>query len=139
MLEQVLNHIHNRFEVDEIHGTFTVADGTLPLFLQEGQYYWVEGSVFNDGLHQHPATGMTDETFKGTVTSMAVPRALVELSERIADWQRKHGEAAEGPYQSESFGGYSYSKKSGAGGSAGTTDGWRAAFRSDLNPWRKLA
>ena len=76
MLEQVIIHIHNRFEVKRIEGTFTIADGELPLFLQDGQYYWIEGSIFNDGLHQYPETGMTDETFKGTVISMAVPTRL---------------------------------------------------------------
>lgn len=139
MLEEIIRHIHNRFEVGKISGTFTVEGGRLPLFLPEGQYYWIEGSVFNDGLHQQEATDLTDETFKGTVIAMAVPKALVELANRIEAWQQKHGEAAEGPYQSESFGGYSYTKKTGSGGSDGTTDGWRAAFRSDLNPWRKLA
>ena len=133
-------HIHNRFEVGRISGTFTVSDGRLPLFLQDGQYYWIEGSVFNDGLHQQEALDLVDETFNGTVIAMAVPKALVELARRIGDWQEKHGGAAEGPYQSESFGGYSYTRKDFSGGSDGSTvDGWRAVFRSDLNPWRKLS
>lgn len=139
MLEQIIWHIHNRFEVDEISGTFTVADGKLPLFLKPGQYFWVEGSVFNDGLHQHEALDMTDETFDGKVIAMAVPSAVIELSDRIRKWQEKNGDAAEGPYQSESFGGYSYTKAKGSGGSEGTTSGWRSVFRSELNPWRKLS
>lgn len=139
MLEQVILHIHNRFEVGRISGTFTVTDGKLPLFLKPGQYFWIEGSTFNDGLHQHEVLDLTDETFDGKVIAMAIPSAVIELSDRIRKWQEDNGAAAEGPYQSESFGGYSYTKAKGSGGSEGTTSGWRSVFRSELNPWRKLS
>lgn len=141
MLERVLNHIHNRFERGRIHGTFTIEDGELPLFLLDGQHYWIEGSVFNDGLHQHPETGLTDETFRGTIIAMAVPRALLELVDEIEDWQSRNGSVADGPYQSESFGGYSYTKGTGgsSGSGAGGLSGWQAQFASRLNPWRKLS
>lgn len=140
MLEKVLTYIHNRFERDRISGTFTVEDGELPLFLLEDQYYWVEGSVFNDGLHQHPAHDLRDETFRGTITSMAVPKALLDIVDEIEDWQERNGQVADGPYQSESFGGYSYTKAStgGSGDSAAPT-GWQAQFGPRLIPWRKLS
>ena len=138
MLEQVLRHLNNWFLVEIHEGTFTVENGSITLpFLQTNQYFRICGSVFNDGLHQYPAADMTDETFAGTVWALAVPKAVVTLSEDIAAWQEKNGEAAASPYQSESFGGYSYTKRS-AGSDSGTLNGWQDAFRGRLNDWRKL-
>ena len=138
-LEQVLQHLNNWFLVpDGIHtGKFTVQDGgiTLP-FLQEGQYFRVVGSVFGDGVYQYPASGLKEETFDGAIWSLAVPQAVVNLAEEIEAWQAKNGEAAAGPYQSESFGGYTYSKAVDA--ATGGAVSWQAAFRSRLNDWRKL-
>ena len=138
MLEQVLRHLNNWFLVEIYEGTFTVENGSIALpFLQNNQYFRVCGSVFNDGLHQYPAADLTDETFTGTVWALAVPKAVVTLSEDIAAWEKKNGEAAASPYQSESFGGYSYTKRS-AGNDSGTLNGWQDAFRGRLNDWRKL-
>lgn len=138
MLEQVLRHLNNWFLVEIHEGTFTVENGSITLpFLLTNQYFRICGSVFNDGLHQYPATDLTDETFAGTVWALAVPKAVVALSEDIAAWQEKNGEAVASPYQSESFGGYSYTKRS-AGNDSGTLNGWQDAFRGRLNDWRKL-
>lgn len=138
MLEQVLRHLNNWFLVEIREGTFTVENGSITLpFLQTNQYFRICGSVFNDGLHQYPSTDLTDETFTGTVWALAVPKAVVALSEDIASWQEKNGEAVASPYQSESFGGYSYTKRS-AGNDSGTLNGWQDAFRGRLNDWRKL-
>ena len=140
MLEQVLTHLHNWFQVDIRHGTYTIRDGgvTLP-FLQDGQYFRIIGSLFNDGLHQYGPSMelLQDETFDGAVWALAVPKSVVELAGEIATWQEKYGAIIDSPYTSESFGGYSYSKASGAGDSAGS-GGWQAAFRARLNPYRKL-
>lgn len=138
MLEQVLRHLNNWFLVEIHEGPFTVENGSIALpFLQTNQYFRICGSVFNDGLHQYPSTDLTDETFTGTVWALAVPKAVVTLSEDIAAWQEKNGEAVASPYQSESFGGYSYTKRS-AGNDSGTLNGWQDAFRGRLNDWRKL-
>ena len=87
MLEEVLRHLNNWFLVpDGIHsGEFIVQDGRLTLpFLQDGQYFRVVGSVFNDGLHQYPANDMTGETFTGAVWVLAVPKAVIALADEIA-------------------------------------------------------
>ena len=136
MLEEVLREVNNWFLVpDSIHaGEFTVQNGRLTLpFLQEGQYFRVVGSVFNDGLHKYPAKDMTGETFDGAVWALAVPKAVIALADEIAAWQEKNGEA--GPYTSESFGGYSYSK---ATNSSGVAVGWKDVFKSRLNTWRRI-
>jgi hypothetical protein len=138
MLEQVLRHLNNWFLVGIHEGTFTVENGSIALpFLLTNQYFRICGSVFNDGLHQYPATDLTDETFTGTVWVLAVPKAVVVLAEDIAAWEEKNGEAVASPYQSESFGGYSYTKRS-VGSDSGALNGWQDAFRGRLNDWRKL-
>lgn len=137
MLEQVLQHINNWFLVpDGIHsGEFTVQDGRLTLpFLQTGQYFRIVGSVFNDGLHQYSEGGMINETFNGAVWALAIPKAVITLSEEITAWNEKNG--APGPYTSESiFGQYSYTKATNASGAA---VGWQDVFKSRLNAWRRI-
>ena len=138
MLEQVLRHLNNWFLVEIHEGTFTVENGSIALpFLQTNQYFRICGSVFIDGLHQYPAVDLTDETFTGSVWALAVPKAVIDLSVEIEAWQEKNGEAVASPYQSESFGGYSYTKR-GVGNDSGTLSGWQDAFRIRLNNWRKL-
>ena len=139
MLEQVLMHLKNWFLVrGGIHeGTYTIEDGgiTLP-FLENGQYFRICGSVFNDGLHQYPASDLKEETFDGTVWALAVPQAVIDLSTEIESWQTKNGDASVSPYQSESFGGYQYSKATDSASGGAVT--WQSAFRSRMNAWRKL-
>lgn len=136
MLETVLQNLNNWFLVpDGVHaGEFTVQGGQLTLpFLQTGQYFRVVGSVFNDGLHQYPVADLTDETFTGSVWALAVPKAVIELAEEIDAWQTKNGDP--GPFTSESFGGYSYSKATNASGMA---VGWQDVFKSRLNDLRRI-
>ena len=139
MLEQVLMNIRRWFPVEGgIHsGTFTIKDGgvTLP-FLADGQYFRICGSVFNDGLHQYNVLDLTDETFTGTIWALAIPKAVIALADEIQKWQEKNGEASVRPYQSESFGGYSYSKATDSASGGAVT--WQSAFRSRLNAYRKL-
>jgi hypothetical protein len=138
MLEDVLAYIHNRFEVGESTGTFTVSDGTLDAGGQEGQYVWVEGSVFNDGLHQVGDTDLADEEFTGRVVFLAVPKAVVSIAEEAAAWVEANADALGGAYKSESFGGYTYTKdiRTNADGSGQAE--WQAKFGPRLRRWRKL-
>lgn len=140
MLEQILDFIHNYFEVEIIEGNFSIVDGALVVDgLQEGQYYKIVGSVFNDGVHQYPSQDLTDEQFHGQVWAMAVPPSFMALCAEIQEWQNKYGAQTLSPYQSESFGGYSYSK--GAGSTASGTAvllGWQDVFGRRLNHWRKI-
>lgn len=141
MLERVLVHIHNRFERSYASGTWTIEGGELPFPpALDGQYVWIEGSVFNDGLHQCPMEDLEDETFTGRIVLLAIPKALLDLVDEIEDWQDRNGQVADGPYQSESFGGYSYTRgASGSADSGSTLTGWQAHFSSRLIPWRKLS
>lgn len=145
MLEQILMEIHNWFRVrDDVNGiypgTYTIENGGIALpFLRDGQYFRIMGSVFNDGLHRYgpDMETLADETFDGTIWALAVPKTVISLAGEIADWQKKYGAAADSPYTSESFGGYSYTK-AGVANESGGSGGWQAAFRARLNPYRKL-
>lgn len=138
MLEEVLRHLRNWFLIPGgVHeGTFTVGPSGLALpFLADGQYYRICGSVFNDGLHRCGEGGFTAETFTGTVWALAVPKALVELAGEIEAWQTKNGEASSGPYSSESFGGYSYTRATDR--DTGEPVTWQSAFKKRLDPYRR--
>lgn len=135
MLEQILLEMNNAFVVpDGAHpGEYSITESGIALpFLVDGQYFWIQGSVFNDGLHQYPASDLTDEDFTGCVYALAVPRAVVALADEIAAWAGKNHPTA---YTSESFGGYSYSKSTNENGVAA---GWQDVFRARLNRWRKM-
>lgn len=134
MLETVLMYLNNWFVVGRYDDTYTIEDGgiTLP-FLVNGQYFRIVGSLFNDGVYQYPAE-LTDETFDGSVWALSIPKALLSTVEEITAWTAKNGE--NGPYTSESFGGYSYSK---ATNSKGLAVGWRDMFAAQLAPWKKPA
>lgn len=135
MLEQVLDYIHNYFEKERMLGTYTVSSGTLRIdSLQDGQYFRICGSVFNDGVYQYPAYSLIDEQFTGEVWALAVPPSVVKLTDEISDWVTRNADVLDSPYQSESFGGYSYSKATGTNG----TLSWQSQFASRLNRWRKI-
>lgn len=139
MLEELLRALRNRFVRGKATGRVRVEGGALVppagLALADGQYYRVQGSVFNDGLHQWPACDLTDEEFVGTVWALAVPQAVLDLADEIEAWRAEHESELDGPYQSESFGGYSYTRVMGADGRPLT---WRDQFRARMDPWRKL-
>ncbi len=138
MLEQILGHIHNWFRVGVYPGEYAIQDGgiTLP-FLKDCQYFRIIGSVFNDGLHKYgPDMEMlTDETFNGAVWALAIPKTVITLADEMSDWEAENGKAASGVYQSESFGGYQYSKQTGANGGQITVFD---VFSKRLRPYRRL-
>lgn len=139
MLTELCQEIRNWFERAKYFGEFTVEGGELSVdFLQDGQYFRIIGSLFNDGVHKYPASDLTDEVFEGAIWSMAVPPSVVALAEEIEDWQAKYGDTIAKPYQSESFGGYSYTMKTSGTDGGNTASSWQGAFASKLSKWRKL-
>lgn len=136
MIDQLCRELNNFFEKEIILDTFTISGGTIELPLQSGQYFRIVGSVFNDGVYKYDdSLELTDETFEGAVWAMAVPKQLEALSEEISQWIIDNGKELNSPYQSESFGGYSYSLKNGYAGDGDLT--WQSHFASRLNVWRK--
>ena len=138
MLTDLCQELHNWFELERHSGEFVIEEGVLSAsFLQEGQYFRIIGSVFNDGVWQYGTNTLTDETFDGSVWALAIPPAVLSLNEEIDEWISAYGAASVGPYASESFGGYSYTKESSSGSGADKST-WQGAFRSRLNRWRKI-
>ena len=138
MLTEICAELRNYFEVPNGRhfGNFTISGGSIaPLdFLQEGQYFRIIGSVFNDGVYQYPATSLTDEVFEGAVWAMALPPSIIALAAEIKAYNDSDAGKAI-PYISENFGGYSYTKATDANGAP---IGWQKAFASRLNKWRKM-
>lgn len=142
MLTEICQELRNWFDRDmpKWFGEFRITGGTIDLALQSGQYFRIVGSVFNDGVHQYPATDLMDETFQGAVWAMAVPPAVIALADEIDAWQTQYADVLKSPYTSESFGGYSYTRASGSSGGGGSSDmpTWQSTFASKLNRWRKI-
>lgn len=147
MLTELCQELRNWFERKKFFGTFTIEDGQIEVpdgSLQDGQYFRIIGSVFNDGVHKYEpesenAEQLVDEVFEGAIWSMAVPPSVVDLSERISEWETKYGDSVSSPYSSESFGGYSYTKaSSGQGNAVSDNPTWRSTFAGELNKWRKI-
>ena len=87
-------------------------------------------------MDSEDGTWPTGETFTGEIWALAVPGAVIDLAVEIEAWETKNGAVSTGPYQSESFGGYSYTKATDAQTGGAVT--WQSAFRSRLNQWRKI-
>lgn len=139
MLEEILRHLHNWFLLPNgiYTGEYSIDKGGIMLpFLRTGQYFRIVGSLSNDGLYQYPPYGLEDETFNGAIWALAVPRAILDLSDEIAAWREKNSSVLDGPYQSESFGGYSYTKATDQDNGGAVT--WQSAFKRRLNQWRKI-
>lgn len=142
MLEQVLDYIHNYFEIEINNGYFTISDGKLVVdFLQDGQYFKIKGSVFNDGVYKYDSElQLVDETFNGEVWALAIPPAIINIAEEVSKWQEDFGSQTSSPYQSESFGGYSYTKASTTGANGKPTAvTWQSVFGSRLNAYRRIS
>lgn len=151
MLTSICQYLRNWFnrkpdgsDYPKYTGTFSIENGEIVELsdeLAEGQYFRVMGSLFNDGVHQKGDV-LKDETFEGAVWSMGVPPEVVALANDIAAWQEKYGAVdspAMSPYDSESFGGYSYSKQQGyASVGGGMLTAWQAVFDARLKMWRKI-
>lgn len=139
-IKAICDFIHNYFEAEKIEGSFTIAGGELQnVAILENQYFRVQGSVFNDGIYKAPKADLTDETFRGTITLMAVPKDVLDVLTRATQWEADNANTLNSPYTSESFGGYSYTKGTSThkDGSSGQLT-WRDVFGSELKAYRKI-
>lgn len=135
-LTNLCAELRNYFETKKRFGTFTISGGSISPsdFLQDGQYFRIVGSVFNDGVYRYPAHDLVDETFNGAVWAMAVPPAVIDLATEIEEYN-KSDVGKPSPYISENFGGYGYTKATGSNGKVLT---WKSVFADALNRYRKL-
>lgn len=140
MLTDVCQELNNWFDRDQprIYGAFEISGGHIvdedfTNVIKPNQYFRIIGSVFNDGVYKYTdELTLTDELFTGSIWLMAVPKAVISLSDEIDAWVTKYADAANNPYASESFGGYSYTKSNTGTGT------WQSIFGARLSAWRKL-
>lgn len=140
-LTTLCKEVNNYFDSERIFDTFEIKNGgfvqSLPLV--QGQYYAIFDSVFNDGVHKYGDDNdiLTDEKFTGAVWCLKIPADFVALCDKITAWETSNAAALASPFQSESFGGYSYSKASGKDGrTVAYTD--VGEFANALRKWRKI-
>ena len=138
MLSELCAELRNYFcrdAKDKHIGEFTISGGTIAPsdFLQDGQYFAIFGSTFNDGVHQYPAADLTDETFEGSVWAMSVPPDFIQLSADVENYV-ENDEGKPSPFTSESFGGYSYSKAT----DNGAPITWQKVFAKRMNKYRRM-
>lgn len=144
MLTEILGYLKNWFITDRFYGDFKITDGEIAysddkaIALADGQYFRVQGSIFNDGIYKYNSDILPqDEEFTGSIWALSIPQDLVDLSSEIEAWRDKYegvDSSAMSPFNSESFGGYSYSKNA-VGGADG---GWEKVFRNRLARYRKV-
>ena len=151
MLTELCEYLKNwdfKKKAKKYFGSFTIKDGVLSginNMAQNGQYFRIVGSVFNDGVYKNSEDeeALTDETFEGAVWIMAVPKEIIALAAEIEEWQSKYGSVnstSMSPFQSESFKGYSYTKKGGdkTDSNSASYPSWQDAFAARLDMWRKV-
>ncbi len=142
MLNELCQEINNYFDRGQpkFYGEIVIEGGVITNteFTEKvlvGQYFRVIGSVLNDGVYCfNSELSLLDETFNGSIWLMAVPRTVVKLDNEIEEWIEKYGDSSVSPYQSESFGGYSYSKANGDS----TSVTWQDVFAKRLNLYRRI-
>lgn len=150
MLTEICAEIKNFFtyEADKHFGDFSIVDGAVaPSFDIPTDYIRIVGSHKNDGVHVRNKNGnfdLIDEAqFHGAIWVMSPPSEFLALVAEIEDWQNKYGgvnSQSMSPYNSESFGGYSYSKSGASNGSQGNSGGisWQSTYAKRLNIYRRI-
>lgn len=147
MLTQICAELKNYFcqEQDRLIGDFAIENGAITpsISLLTGQFYRIVGSVLNDGVHCQGDLLNDEPEFHGAIWLMRVPADVLALAHDIEIWQQKYGGAdsqSMSPFQSESFGGYSYTKSGGyaSNGTSGEAPTWQKMFANRLAPYRRI-
>lgn len=150
MIGEICNEIKNYFTYtnDKYIGDFTISEGQVsPIIDIPTDYIRIIGSRLNDGVHKVSdlvKKPLQDESWHGAIWVMSPPADFLALVEEIEAWQEKNGNvdsAAMSPFQSESFGGYSYSKGSGGDSQSGASSvpTWQGTFASRLKLYRRIS
>ena len=147
MLTEICAEIKNYFcySRDKHAGKFKIENGTLiPQLDFVTDYFAIFGSRKNNGVHKVVDNDLVDEEeFTGSVWIMSLPADFLALVKEIEDWQKQYGAVdshAMSPFNSESFGGYSYSKSGGAAEASGSVspNSWQTTYANRLNLYRRV-
>ena len=144
-MTDVFQYLRNWFDRNQpkYYGKFIIENGALvgDYKIATGQFYRIIGSALNDGVYIYGQDNLVDETFEGSLWLMAVPKDVRSLITEIDAWVEKYGgvdSANMSPFQSESFGGYSYSKASGSSVSSSSVPTWQSVYADRLGRYKKL-
>lgn len=141
MLTKVCRYLKNFFVKENHIGYITVSDGKVfcdgsEISMQEGQLFALVRTHYVFGTYAY-GDELEDSEFDGAVWIMDVPADVLDAVELMTEWETANGGVDNlSPYQSESFGGYSYTKAS-SGGKVGASVFDIAEFASVLNPYKK--
>lgn len=146
MIDEICREIRNYFtdDKDKRIGNYTIVNNEIlpDLHIPNGQYFRIVGSIFNDGVYKMgDDLQLEPEAFYGAIWLMRPPKSFIELVEDIEQWQAKNGGAdsvAMSPFESESFGGYSYSKSTGSDSNGASGTSWISTYSSRLAQYRKI-
>lgn len=147
MLSEICAEIKNYFtyENDRYVGDFKIEGGVVaPRIDFPTDYIRIVGSRLNNGVHKVSEMRLQDETFHGAIWVMSPPADFLALVSEIESWQEANGKADSAnmsPFQSESFGGYSYSKSStNSNSQAGVSSvpTWQSQYASRLKIYRRI-
>lgn len=127
----VMRQVRNFFDRGYMDGRFTIAGSVLSP-APAAPWIAISGSLYNDGVYPLSGgflAGVTDEVFTGRVWLLYPPKDFLDLCNEMSAYDDKH---PPGAYQSESFGGYSYTRSAGDGGA------WQQAYKDRLTPYRHM-
>ena len=144
MLTEICQYLHNYFDYERHFGDISIVghevfcNGKL-LEIESGQYFALFRHRIPLGVFQKK--DLTDKSFTGAVWLMDVPKAILDADAWADAWKANNmaaGSQTNSVYQSESFGGYSYSKGTNSKGKVGASIFDNAQFAAMLAPYRKL-
>ncbi len=144
-LAMVMAECRNHFPIACTAGLMRLESGVLrlPETLPDCRYVYLSGGTQEDLweasrtldgglLLARDGQAPRDEAFCGRVFCLRPPLNFLSLAEEAEAYRNK---APVGPFLSESFGGYSYTRASGSGG---RPLAWQDALRPQLNAYRRM-
>lgn len=145
MLTEICGYLKNWFDGDIYRGSIKVSEGVIScdgeeITIDPGQYFYLAKPDYKLGVYEYGVDELKDREFDGAVCFMDIPDDVLDLAKDITDWMAEYsvvGSPALSPYQSESFGGYSYSK-SGGSGDSGLSGSWVNVFGGRLSRHKKI-
>lgn len=135
---ELKNYFIADFDKDIHLDKYTISNNSITLdFLDENQYFRIVGSKFNDGVYKYDnELNLIDETFNGAIWAMSIPPQFIEAVSEATTYLTAHPNAM--VLQSESFGGYSYTRSIG-GSTALNGFGYLPSTIADkLNRYRRI-
>jgi len=144
MLTEICQYLHNYFDYERHSGDISIVGHEVfcngkQIEIENGQYFALFRQRIPLGVFQK--NELSDKSFTGSVWLMDVPKAIIDANTWAETWKANNmaaGSEANSVFQSESFGGYSYSKGNNSKGKVGASIFDNAQFAAMLAPYRKL-